>query len=72
MEFAKEKYSKLRGLIREKYGTERAFATAAGLMPSVVSRCLNSRRQWRGEEIAAACRALGIPLTDAYLYNFFG
>lgn len=65
-------YAKLRGLIREKYGTEVAFARAAGIPQSVVSRCLNKRRQWRGEEIAAACQALGIPLAEAYQYNFFG
>lgn len=72
MDYANKRYSKLRGLIREKYGTDRAFAKAAGLLPSVVSRCLTERRQWRGEEIAAACKALGIPLADAHLYNFFG
>lgn len=66
------RYAKLRGLIREKYGTEAAFAKAAGIPTSVLSRCLNQRRQWRGEEIAAACQALGIPLTDAYIYSFFG
>lgn len=65
------KYAKLRGLIREKYGTESAFAAAAGMRPSVLSRCLTGRRQWRGPEIAAACQALGIPLADAYQYNFF-
>ena len=66
------RYAKLRGLIREKYGTESAFAKAAGLPISVLSRCLNQRRQWRGEEIAAACGALDIPLTEAYQYSFFG
>lgn len=66
-----EKFSKLRGLIREKYRTECAFAAAAGMRPSVLSRCLTEKRKWRGPEIAATCRALGIPLTDAYQYNFF-
>jgi hypothetical protein len=72
MDHANKRYAKLRGLIREKYGTDQAFATAAGLSTSVVSRCLTERRQWRGEEIAATCCALGIPLADAHLYNFFG
>lgn len=65
------KHAKLRGAIRERYGTDQAFAKAAGLPPSVLSRCLTGRRQWRGEEIAAACRALDIPLSEAYQYNFF-
>lgn len=65
-------YAKLRGRIREKFGTDKAFATAAGMPPSVVSRCLMGRRQWRGEEIAAVCGVLDIPLSEAYQYNFFG
>lgn len=65
------KNAKLRGRIREVYGTESAFAAAIGMRPPVLSRCLTGRRQWRGEEIAAACYALGIPLADASLYNFF-
>lgn len=66
------KYAKLRGLIREKYGKDSAFAAAAGMKPAVLSRCLTGKRQWRGEEIAAACQALGIHLADAHQYNFFG
>jgi predicted transcriptional regulator len=65
------KYAKLRGLIREKYTTEYAFAKAAGIPASVLSRCLTGKRQWRGQEIAASCCALGISLADAYQYNFF-
>ena len=65
------RYAKLGGLIREKFGTDKAFAAAAGMSPSVVSRCLTERRQWRGEEIAAACGVLDIPLDEAYQYNFF-
>lgn len=65
------KHAKLRGIIRERFGTDKAFARAAGLAPSLVSRCLTGRRQWRGEEIAAACLALGIHLSEAYQYNFF-
>lgn len=66
-----EKHSKLRGLIREKFGTEQNFARAVFMSRPVVSNCLNGKRQWRGDEIAATCQALGIPLTDAYQYNFF-
>ena len=64
-------FAKLRGRIREKFGTEKAFAEAAGILPTTLSRCLAKRRQWRGEEIAAACKVLDIPLSEAYQYNFF-
>lgn len=66
------RYAKLRGLIREKCGTDAALAQAAGMSPSVLSRCLTGSRQWRGEEIASVCCVLGIPLEEAYQYNFFG
>ena len=65
------RYAKLKGRIREKFGTDKDFARAAGMPQSVVSRCLTERRQWRGEEIAAACGVLDIPLEEAYQYNFF-
>lgn len=65
------RYAKLRGRIREKFCKDNAFAAAAGMSPSVVSRCLTGRRQWRGDEIAAVCGVLDIPLEEAYQYNFF-
>lgn len=71
MGYNDERYAKLRGLIREKFGKEKNLAKAIGMGPSCLSGCLNERRQWRGDEIAAVCKALGIPLAEAYLYNFF-
>lgn len=71
MGYNEERFAKLRGLIREKFGTERAFAKVMGMSSTCLSCCLNGRRQWRGEEIAAACKALRIPLAEAYQYNFF-
>lgn len=67
----KERFAKLRGLIREKFGKEKNFAKAIGMSPSSLSGCLNERRQWKGDEIAAACEALEVPLCEAYIYNFF-
>lgn len=66
-----EKFAKLRGLIREKYGKEENLAKVIGVSQSTLSKMLNEGRQWRGDEIAATCQALGIPLSEAYLYNFF-
>lgn len=63
-------FAKLRGAIREKYGTDKALAEAAGMRPSCLSRCLNGHRQWRGDEMAKVCQALDIPLSDVYLYFY--
>lgn len=71
MSYNDEKFAKLRGLIREKFGTEQNFAKAICVNRSTLSSLLNEGRQWRGEEIAAVCKALDIPLAEAYLYNFF-
>lgn len=53
-------YSKLRGLIRERYHTEKAFAEAIGMSAPVLSGKLNDRDEWKTSEISAACRALDI------------
>lgn len=66
-----ERFAKLRGLIRERYGKEASLARAIGMNPSTLSKLLNGGRQWRGDEIATVCQALGIPLSEAYLYKFF-
>lgn len=71
MSYNDEKYAKLRGLIREKFGREAKLAEAINMNPSTLSKLLNEGRQWRGDEIAATCKALGIPLSEAYKYNFF-
>lgn len=65
------KFAKLRGRIREKYGTDKAFAKAIKMSQPTLCRCLSARRQWRGEEIAATCKALDVPLAEAHQYNFF-
>lgn len=71
MGYNDERFAKLRGLIRARYGKEENFAKAIGLAPSTLSGKLNERSQWKGDEIAAACEALGIPLAEAYTFNFF-
>ena len=71
MGYNDKKFAKLRGLIREKFGKEENFAKAIGVSPPTLSKMLNEGRQWKGDEIAAACKALGIPLAEAYKYNFF-
>lgn len=63
-------YSKLRGLIREKYGTQEAFAQAIGRSVCSVSLKLNGKAEWATDEIRRACDVLGISAEDIPLYFF--
>ena len=68
-------YSKLRGKIREKFGTQALFAAAmreAGLNFSdcVLSQKLNNQSEWAGDEIRTACTLLGIVPEKIHLYFF--
>lgn len=65
-----ERYAKLRGLIREKYRSERAFAEQITMHPSTLSAKLNGHTQWAFNEVVEVCKALGIPLTDACGYFY--
>lgn len=60
---------KLKALILEKYGTQKAFADAAGLDRSTVSRLLE-RGDWRASQMRAALVALDLPLSDVDVYFF--
>ena len=63
-------YAKLRGKIREVFGTNRAFAKALGMHHSILSAKLNRKSQWREDEIARACGLLGICIEEVHLYFF--
>ena len=63
-------YAKLRGKIREVYGTNNIFAKEIGMHPSVLSSKLNGRFDWTRREIVNICSALDIPLEKAYAYFF--
>ena len=63
-----ERYAKLRGLIREKYRTERGLAKHIKMHPSTLSAKLNGRSQWTFTEVVEVCKALGIPLAEADSY----
>lgn len=60
---------KLEAVIAEKYGTQKAFADAAGLSTATVSRLLK-RGDWKASQMKAALMALDIPLTEVELYFF--
>lgn len=61
---------KLRGLIREKYGTQATFAEAMGMSKTTLSAKLNGKTEWSRQEIEKACRLLGIPAEDIPTYFF--
>lgn len=60
---------KLEAVIAEKYGTQKAFADAAGMSAATVSRLIK-RGDWKASQMKAALTALDIPLTEVELYFF--
>ena len=63
-------YRKLRGKIREKCGTQSAFARAIGLSDVSVSNKLNNNIEWGQEEIEDAVHVLDIPFSEIHTYFF--
>lgn len=63
-------YAKLRGIIREKFCTQEAFAKAMGMNPTSLSSKLTGKTEWTRAEIEKACILLEIPLSEAHLYFF--
>lgn len=64
------KYAKLRGRIKEKYGTEGKFAEALGTTQMTVSRKFNDKVQFSSDDIKRYCALLDIPLEEAGQYFF--
>lgn len=64
------RYAKLRGKIVENFRTLSAFSVAFDMDMATLSARLNSRSQWKADEIAKACDILEIPLSEAHLYFF--
>lgn len=63
-------YSKLRGRIVEKYGSQAAFADAIDMSISTLNLKLNNKSEWSTTEIVEACKLLDVELTDTYSYFF--
>jgi len=63
-------YSKLRGKIRETYGTEMAFAEAMQMSRTTISMKLNGKYEWKTPQIVRACKLLEIPLEQSAQYFF--
>lgn len=63
-------YPKLRGAIREKFGTQAAFAKALKMHPVTLSNKLAGRVDWTMTEVEAAAKLLDIPQAEAFNYFF--
>lgn len=63
-------YSKLKGKIVEKFGTQSAFAKALGVSERTLSLKLNNSIFFRQDEINKAIELLGIDFCNARDYFF--
>lgn len=63
-------YSKLRGRIVEKCGSQKALAEKTGITEAAISRYLNNLRGISQSNIMALARALDIPDEEVTAYFF--
>ena len=63
-------YSKLSGKVKEKFGSQTAFAKALNLSERSLSQKLNSKVGWKQAEIVSACYLLGIQDSEISAYFF--
>lgn len=54
-------YSKLKGKIKEVFGTQEAFANAMLMSTVTLSAKLNNKINWTQEEMNLACDLLSVP-----------
>lgn len=64
------KYDKLKGRIKEKYGTQENFAKAIGKTRTTTSFKINGKRLWNQEEIIKAIELLDLSKDDIVEYFF--
>ena len=63
-------YSKLRGRIIEKYGSQSDFAKAFGCSDRTLSLKMNGKRPWKQTEILSAIKLLELSEEDIQDYFF--
>lgn len=63
-------YAKLRGRIKEKFGSQDSFAAAMEMDRSTLSLKLNGKSDWTRQEIEKSCVLLCIPMVEVYAYFF--
>lgn len=64
-------YSKLRGKIKEVYGTQGKFAEAMQMDRSTLSLKLAGKSEWSRDEVETACILLKIPIDEVHEYFFY-
>ena len=63
-------YSKLSGLIEEKFGTRAKFALAMGFSERTLSLKMSGKVEWKPSEMCKACEIFGIEKKDIPIYFF--
>nr|UVY58304.1 MAG: Protein of unknown function (DUF739) [Bacteriophage sp.] len=63
-------YAKLKGRIKEKYGTQEDFAKAIGITPTTISFKINGKAKWQQDEIVKAVELLEISQDEIVEYFF--
>lgn len=63
-------YSKLKGRIVERFGSQRAFAEKLGITEVSLTRKMQNQAAWKQSEIVKAKNLLGIPPEETDLYFF--
>lgn len=63
-------YDKLKGKIREVFGSQSAFADAMDKDNSTISLKLNGKSEWNRAEIEKACHLLKIDISEVPAYFF--
>jgi len=63
-------YSKLEGRIKEKFGSQKAFACAMGKSERTISLKITGKIEWKQSEIVTACYLLDIDFTEIDAYFF--
>lgn len=63
-------YSKLRGRIVERFGSQQKFAEAMGMSERTLSLKINGKRSWKQPEILEVVKKLGLTEKDIQDYFF--
>lgn len=63
-------YRRLKGRIKEMYGTQNEFAEAVGLSFVSISKKLNNLRQFKQSDIDKITEVLNIPKEEIPIYFF--
>lgn len=63
-----KKFAKLRGRIREMFGTQAEFATVIGISESALTARLTGTTGWSFDEVVKACKALDLTHDQAFIF----